>query len=235
MGSVEPERQAQASPEVPAYLRATYWWAYLSPRAVRIFERQWLINLILLGNYRRLRQVALDAFGDGLAGRSLQIACVYGDLTQRWRRRHKDDASLDVADVLPVQLQNLANKLGPRSDVGLTLADSRRLGVPDGTYDRALLFFLLHEQPAEVRRATVDEALRVLKPGGRLVIVDYHRPAPWHPLRLPMQAVLAALEPYALDLWRTELKDWLPPGFTPTAMTSRCLFGGLYQVLEIVR
>lgn len=223
------------SEDVPAYLDQNYWWAYVSPRAVRVFERQWLVNLILWGNYRRLRDAALDAFGGGaaLSGRSLQIACVYGDLTARWLDRHPAGARLDVVDVLPVQLDNLAAKLGPAHPVGLYLGDSSALGAADGSYDRALLFFLLHEQPAEVRRATLAEALRVVRPGGRLVIVDYHRPASWHPLRLPMRVVLAGLEPYALDLWRHDLDHWLPATRTPAAIHRRQYFGGLYQLLEI--
>ena len=32
---------------VPDYLEKTYWWAYTHPNAVRVFERQWLVNLIL--------------------------------------------------------------------------------------------------------------------------------------------------------------------------------------------
>jgi len=36
---------------VPDYLNAHYWWAYIHPKAVKLFERQWLVNLILWGNY----------------------------------------------------------------------------------------------------------------------------------------------------------------------------------------
>lgn len=232
---VEPEGGLGNTVAVPAYLSATYWWAYVSPRAVRLFERQWLVNLILWGNYRRLRDAALAAFGKGLLGRSLQVACVYGDLTARWAARHGPEAHLDVVDVLPVQLENLAAKLGEVGSVGLHLADSRSLGGEDGRYDRALLFFLLHEQPEAVRRATVAEALRVVRPGGKVVVVDYHRPALLHPLRLPMRAILGLLEPYALDLWSGELTDWLPENVVPTEVTVRCYFGGLYQLMEITR
>ena len=46
---------------VPRYLLANYWWAYVHPNAVKLFERQWLVNLILWGNYNRLRRaVALN-------------------------------------------------------------------------------------------------------------------------------------------------------------------------------
>jgi ubiquinone/menaquinone biosynthesis C-methylase UbiE len=215
---------------VPAYLARTYWWAYVHPRAVRFFERQWLVNLILWGNFARLRDAALDALGERLEGRTLQIACVYGDLTERLRRRLATGGSLDVADILRVQLDNLARKLPGDPRVGLVQADSAALELPDATYDRALLFFLLHEQPEEVRRRTLAEALRVLKRGGRLVIVDYHRPDPLHPLYWPMAAVLRTLEPFALDLWRHDLTKWLAGG---TRVEKRTLFRGLYQLLTV--
>ena len=54
------------TPSVPSYLSDTYWWAYVHPRAVRLFERQWLVNLILWGNFARLRDAALDALGPSL-------------------------------------------------------------------------------------------------------------------------------------------------------------------------
>src|SRR5215813_3062630 len=50
---------AASSLPVPSYLQEIYWWAYVHPWAVRVFEREWLVNLILLGNYARLRDAAL--------------------------------------------------------------------------------------------------------------------------------------------------------------------------------
>lgn len=220
---------------VPAYLAQTYWWAYVHPRAVRIFERQWLVNLILWGNFGRLRDAALDALGSELPGRTLQIACVYGDLTRRLAERIPARGRLDVVDVLPVQLANLAGKLHGTTDVGLMLGDSSSLGIESETYDRALLFFLLHEQPEAIRRKTLAEAWRVLKPGGRLVIVDYHRPAPLNPLYWPMRAVLGALEPFALDLWRSEVSAWLPPDAAQSVTDKILSFAGLYQQLTITK
>lgn len=215
---------------VPGYLERVYWWAYVHPGAVRVFERQWLVNLILWGNFSRLRDAALHALGAKLEGRTLQIACVYGDLTERLRRRLTPGGSLDVVDVLRVQLDNLGRKLPGDPRVGLIQGDSSALDIASGTYDRALLFFLLHEQPEEVRRRTLAEALRILKPGGRLVIVDYHRPRRTHPLYLPMLAILKTLEPFATDLWHHEVAEWLPGGI---ALEKKTAFGGLYQLLTV--
>ncbi|MFM9969372.1 MAG: rhodoquinone biosynthesis methyltransferase RquA [Burkholderiales bacterium] len=222
-----------AWPEIPAYLEKTYWWAYIHPSAVALFERQWLVNLILWGNFARLRDEALDALGQRLSGRTLQIACVYGDFTTRLARRIDKAGSLDVVDVLPIQLVNLQSKLPPGAPVRAVQCDATDLRFDDAVYDQAVLFFLLHEQPEAVREKTLAEALRVLKPGGRLVIVDYHRPGWWHPLRYLFRPVLGWLEPFALDLWRADIASWFPRGFKPAAISKETSFGGLYQKIVV--
>jgi ubiquinone/menaquinone biosynthesis C-methylase UbiE len=218
----------------PRYLSDTYWWAYVHPRAVHLFERQWLVNLILWGNFGRLRDAALDALGARLDGSTLQIACVYGNLTRRLLDRVTPEGSLDVVDILPIQLTNLARKLDAGRAANLMIGDSAALSFADGSYDRALLFFLLHEQPADVRRETLREAVRVLKPGGRLVVVDYHRPQSWHPLYWPMKAILHTLEPFALGLWDGSIADMLPAD-AGVRVHKTLLFGGLYQLLTFDR
>jgi len=223
-------REAAGGIAIPRYLSDAYWWAYVHPSAVRIFERQWLVNCILCGNFRRLRDAALDALGERLEGRTLQIACVYGDLTAQLAERVAPGGRLEVVDVLPIQLENLRRKLPAAAPVALRLGNSAALDLPAASCDRALLFFLLHEQPEPVRRATLAEALRVVRPGGSLVIVDYHRPHALHPLRPVVRPILSRLEPYALELWERDVVDWMPKQ-SFQAVRKRTFFGGLYQML----
>jgi ubiquinone/menaquinone biosynthesis C-methylase UbiE len=173
--------------------------------------------------------------GEALPGSTLQVACVYGDLTGHLARRAAAaGGTLDVVDVLPIQLRNLHDKLPAETRVRLMAMDSTRLELPAGSYDRALVFFLLHEQPAGVRRQTLREVFRVVKPGGKVVIVDYARPYWWNPLRYLWRPVLALLEPFALDLWRDDICAWTQPS-DGARMTSRRLFGGLYQVVTATK
>lgn len=226
---------AKATLPVPDYLQEFYWWAYVHPWAVRTFERGWLVNLILFGNYARLRDAALAEIGRPAIGRTLQVACVYGDLTVRLSKQIAEDGALDVVDVMPIQLQNLARKLPGDSRARLLHRDSTALGIPDATYDRVLVFFLLHEQPLAVRRRTLAEAIRVLKPGGKIVLVDYHQPYRWHPLKRAMRALLRRLEPFALDLWQSEIAEFSPAGIGLALIRKQTYFGGLYQKVVLIR
>lgn len=226
---------AAAAVAIPRYLEDVYWWAYVHPRAVRLFERPWLVNLILWGNFGRLRDAALAELGTSLPGLTLQVACVYGDLTSRLCACMTDGGVLDVVDVLEVQLRNLRRKLPGTAPVSLILRDSAALGFEDAKYDRALLFFLLHEQPESVRRRTLAEALRVVKPGGKVVVIDYHKPRWWNPCAHLYRPLLRRLEPFALDLWRREIAEWLPDSVRPAALDKTTYFGGLYQKLVITR
>ncbi len=221
---------------VPSYLSQTYWWAYVHPRAVQTFERDWLVNTILFGNYSRLRDTALEALGPApLAGRTLQMACVYGNLTARLCQRLAGDARLDVVDILPIQLGNLRRKLPPDDRVTLLHGDASGMGGPSARYDRVLLFFLLHEQPEPVRRATLAEALRLLAPGGQLVVMDYHQPSRWHPMRALMRWIFRRLEPFAMDLWRHELATFLPADANVQVQRHEFFFGRLYQLWVLRR
>lgn len=218
---------------LPEYLEQTYWWAYLHPRGVSFFERQWLVNLILWGNYRTLRDAVFRELPTRGAGRVLQVACVYGDFTAKLARHLGPSAQLDVVDVAPVQLENLRRKIGRQAGVVLHHQDSADLAFPDQTYDFVVIFFLLHEQPEHARSRTVAEALRVVRPGGKVIFVDYHRPAGLHPLRYVMRPILGKLEPYALDMWSTEIVSWLPARARPSRIEKNVYFGGLYQKVVV--
>ncbi len=218
---------------IPPYLQNTYWWAYLHPRAVQLFERQWLVNLILWGNFAKLRDLALAELGDTIDDKILQVACVYGDFTEKLAQRLGTHGSLDVIDVAPIQIQNLNNKLVSKRQVSAHLQDSTHLTFDDNTYASTVLFFLLHEQPEDVRKKTIAEALRVTRPGGKVVFVDYHRPVATSPFRYLMTAILGLLEPFAMDLWKNEISYWLPDGVVPARIDKQTCFGDLYQVVVI--
>jgi ubiquinone/menaquinone biosynthesis C-methylase UbiE len=265
---------------IPRYLHDAYWWAYVHPLAIRFWDRHGLVNSILWGNYKHLRdqaQMEIDSCRLDRAAAAptapavpmtdqaskcndngmsvLHVSCVYGDFDTNLVRNHLSASdTLHVVDVAPQQLQNVQRKLslegssriaGPRT-VHLWQQDASNLAAfKENSMDCVILFFLLHEVPAGVRTAALSEAVRVVRPGtGRLVVVDYDRVSsrlnPFYPI---MKLVLTALEPFALDLWRTPLRQTLeeaavtsaagPSSTTISVVRHDTFFGGLYQKLVV--
>ncbi len=227
-------QKAASSPPIPQYLSDTYWWAYLHPTAVKIFERQWLVNCILWGNFTKLRDLALSPMGNPITGKTLQIACVYGDFTPHIETRLSQTAHLDVVDVAPIQLSNLQKKLAANSRIKLHHQNAANLSFRSDNYDNVILFFLLHEVPEDTRRTIIQEALRVMRPGGKLIIVDYHKPHALNPIKWVMIPILKLLEPFALGLWQRDISDYLTDTQKSRfSIEKSAHFGGLYQRVVI--
>jgi len=217
-------------PAIPDYLQDTYWWAYLHPKSLWLFEREWVVNLILWGNMQKLTRAVLQELELQPNSSVLQVACVYGDFSNRLARHlGKTQSHLKVVDVAPIQVQNIRKKLKDHNNISVFHQDSTALSFSDNSLDETIVFFLLHEQPANARRKTVAEAIRVTRPGGRVIFVDYHGPQRGNPMRYVMTPILAMLEPFAMDLWREELPAFMPSEINPEQISSSFYFGGLYQ------
>jgi hypothetical protein len=47
--------------------------------------------------------------------------------------------------------------------------------------------------------------------------------------------VLRTLEPFAMDLWRREVADWLPADAPVADFSKGTAFGGLYQMITLTK
>ncbi len=220
----------QRPPTIPDYLQDTYWWAYLHPKSLWFFEREWVVNLILWGNMKKLTNAVLDETNFEQGSEVLQVACVYGNFSDRLASHLAiSHSKLSIIDVAPIQLRNVKKKLDDHDNVSVHHQDSTDMLFANDSFNHSVVFFLLHEQPEEALRKTIAEAVRVTRPGGKVVFVDYHGPHRSNPMRYLMKPVLTMLEPYALALWRDALTVFLPAEIRQEQISSEFYFGGLYQ------
>lgn len=223
----------ELEPSIPDYMTKHYWWAYVHPRALRIFDHVLIVQAILWGNYNRLKQLALDEIKPG--SRVIQTACVYGDFSANLAEKIGPAGSLDVIDIVPAQVESCKRKLKAHPWARVRLGDASK-PVPHeaGTYDQACCFFLLHEVPDDLKGPVVDALLARLHPGGKAVFVDYFRAARLHPLRPIMAFVFRYLEPFAATLGREEISSFARER-DAFEWTKETLFGGLYQKVTALR
>ncbi len=216
---------------VPKYLSDTYSWAYVDDKAIKFWDTPFKVNFILWGNAKRLTQALYDKLETRKPQKMLQVTSVYGNVMPDTAKRLHKETTLDVIDIVTGQLKSAKRKLDPimGDRVSYYLADSSDLPFEDEKYDQVYVFMLLHEQPIEVRNKTLNEAFRVLKPGGDLIVVDYHKPFLLHPLLPIMWVIYKTLEPFAMNLWGMEIPDILGLDAPIYSAKKETYFGSLFQ------
>jgi ubiquinone/menaquinone biosynthesis C-methylase UbiE len=119
-------------------------------------------------------------------GQVLEIAVGTG----RNLDHHRNDVKLIGIELSPEMLaiaQRRAEELG--CEVDLRIGDAQELDFPDDTFDTVVCTLALCTIPDD--RAAVAEAYRVLRPGGRLLLLEHVR-SPTTPVRI-VQRILEPL------------------------------------------
>src|SRR5262245_30041481 len=126
---------------------------------------------------RRLAERALDLLGARPGERVLDAACGRGGTTARIAARGAEVLGIDL---LPENIAEAEARFGTLPGVRFDLADVTRLparagGVEllPGAFDAVLCLEAGFHFGAKGRRAFLEESWRLLRPGGRLVLVDF--------------------------------------------------------------
>lgn len=213
---------------LPAYLREVYNWAYLTPWLAGLLDRQLVVQAILWGNAQKLIDDTLAEIGPGQ--RVFQPAAVYGDFSRQLGQKVGPEGRLDVRDIAPLQVNLTRRKLADLPQAHVAWGDAAA-PAEDGLYDAVACFFLLHEVPDEIKSRIAGAMLSLVRPGGKAIFVDYHRPSRWHPLKPLMSKIFEHLEPFAPGMWDKEIEAWAGSAARDFTWRKKTRFGGLYQIV----
>ncbi|WP_369830787.1 class I SAM-dependent methyltransferase [Mycobacterium sp. 1245805.9] len=100
--------------------------------------------------------------------RILEIGCGTGNLIIRAKRRHPELEAVGC-DPDPRALERARRKTDA---VRFEQGYAERLPYADGEFDRVLSSMMLHHIANDAKSAAAEEIFRVLRPGGRLHLVD---------------------------------------------------------------
>jgi len=128
-------------------------------------------------------------------GRALDFGCGAGRLTQALAEHFEQVDGVDIAPSM-LALAERSNRHGPRCRYHLNAREDLAL-FGDGTFDLACSLLVLQHVERRYARGYLAELLRVLRPGGVLVVG-----LPSHPRPTLRGRLFALLPNRVLNLWR---------------------------------
>jgi ubiquinone/menaquinone biosynthesis C-methylase UbiE len=120
-----------------------------------------------------LRNIGLTIFPPHENIAMLDVGCGTGTQLSLYQ---KPGCRLVGIDSSPAMLAAARRKLGAAAE--LHQADAAHMSFSAGTFDLVTMVFVLHEMPPGMRSAVLMECRRVVKPDGRIMLIDYH-PGPF--------------------------------------------------------
>jgi ubiquinone/menaquinone biosynthesis C-methylase UbiE len=148
---------------------------YLTEESAELYDMQ--VEVLFSGAANAMRRQALVPLAHAIRGRRqqdlslLDVACGTGRFLGQVKTAFPllPVTGIDLSHAYALEARR---HLERRRGAGILIANAERLPFADASQDLVACVYLFHELPPKVRRIVAREIARVLKPGGRFVLVD---------------------------------------------------------------
>jgi len=132
-----------------------------------------LVQVVMLGRAGSLRRHIVDLMQLSPTDVVLDAGCGTGDLALRIARRIPAGSvtGIDASQEMIARAQRKAHR--HHAPIDFRVEPVETLSFPDGTFDKVASTLVLHHLPGDLKQQALASLARVLKPGGRLFIVDF--------------------------------------------------------------
>lgn len=228
--ALSPESRDEQSHVYPIY--SNMW-------LIKLVDYQPVISAILLFQYHRLvAKIAFALLQMDLTGKKVLItSCAFGNIIPEVVKAALGAGAerVLIVDIIHNELLHARSKLGSLADsVNFIQDNATAMRQKDGTVDANVMFFLLHELPHHLKQRALSEAGRVLAPGGKLFLAEFHRPDT-RILRALSWTYFKVFEPLGLALWDSlDPLDYLQSTGEWSCQRTTYFFGN-FQVITATR
>jgi ubiquinone/menaquinone biosynthesis C-methylase UbiE len=135
------------------------------------------VSVLMLGRRAQLRQQTVALARIQPSERVLEVGCGTGDVALAASAYVGPSGAVAGIDPAPEMIAVARAKAARAARaVDFQVGVIEALAFPDGTFDVVLSSLMMHHLPDDLKRQGLAEIARVLKPGGRVLIVDIKRP-----------------------------------------------------------
>jgi ubiquinone/menaquinone biosynthesis C-methylase UbiE len=137
----------------------------------------WLFDIVSRGKVREVRRQTLDLAHLQSGEMVLDVGCGTGTLALEASERAGVTGHVVGVDPAPRQIARARAKAAKRGlPVDFQIGVIEHLPFPAESFDVVLSTWMMHHLPDDLKRRGLAEIARVLKPAGRLVVVDATHP-----------------------------------------------------------
>lgn len=135
------------------------------------------VRFLLLGQEQKLREVVVKLAHIQPGERVLDVGCGTGTLAILAKTKSDPTVEIQGRDASPEMIERARQKAvqaGVVVDFQTGLVEA--IESPDNQFDLVLSSLMVHHLPGDLKARAFAEIYRVLKPGGRLLVVDFEPP-----------------------------------------------------------
>jgi ubiquinone/menaquinone biosynthesis C-methylase UbiE len=196
----------------PHYFRRNFHWqsdGYLSKRSAELYDAG--VEFVFLGSADVMRRQIIPPISRHLAthdgrARILDVATGTGRALFQLAKSHPAQKyyALDLSQYYLEVAQRTADE---KLDISFVVENAEEMPFKDESFDVVTSVYLFHELPKNARRRVYREMLRVLRPGGLLVIEDSAQFSESSEIRQLLERFPADLhEPFYQDYLRDDME-----------------------------
>eukprot|EP00009_Paramoeba_aestuarina_P003832 CAMPEP_0201515656 /NCGR_PEP_ID=MMETSP0161_2-20130828/7162_1 /ASSEMBLY_ACC=CAM_ASM_000251 /TAXON_ID=180227 /ORGANISM="Neoparamoeba aestuarina, Strain SoJaBio B1-5/56/2" /LENGTH=256 /DNA_ID=CAMNT_0047912541 /DNA_START=76 /DNA_END=843 /DNA_ORIENTATION=- len=186
--------------ETPKYMREVYTFWYRTEKNFSFLDKESVVNTLLWGHADLLEGTVVSLIKPG--DRVLQTGATYGELTSKSAKSVGQAGLFDCIDITPIQVDLHNKKLKGFPQARVRVANVVNPQLPnEEQYDLTYSFMLFHELPTEYKSKAATAILESLKPQGKALFIDYHRPS-FFPLRAYLTTIFAVFEPFGFEMYK---------------------------------
>ena len=120
----------------------------------------------------RVRDKVVDFTNARNGSKILDVGTGTGKQAFAFAKKGYDVIGIDLSEAM----LKVANKKNKYENVKFEVADATNLPFEDNSFDVSCVSFALHDMPLTIREKALKEMVRVTKPKGMIMIVDYALP-----------------------------------------------------------